>query len=307
MAMSNFTFRPVTFNDIEIVHQLIVEQNMLDFGDPLRTAEDILRGWKAPNFNLELDAMLAIASNDQIVGYAELRDKEDVYVYLASQCQDVNLAKLLLGLLEDRASSQIAEAKPVELWGRTGYRNATLIEAFEKSGYKSDISFLIMEIVMIEQPQAPTWPDGITVRAFIPNQDEQATYQTDEEASKDKGYHDPLSYEKWVKRMRMDSDTFDPGIWFVACEKDEFAGVALNVVNENATIGWVDHLSVRRAWRNKGIGRALLLHTFGEFFKRGIHTIKLSVDSKSLTNAPRLYESVGMKTIEKYHVYKKAL
>jgi hypothetical protein len=61
-----------------------------------------------------------------------------------------------------------------------------------------------MEIVMTEKPQAPTWPDGIIVRAFLPDQDEQATYQADEEASKDKGYHNPLSYEKWMKRMRMD-------------------------------------------------------------------------------------------------------
>jgi mycothiol synthase len=305
--MSNFTFRPATFEDIDIVHQLIAEQNILDFGEPLRTAEDILRGWRASNFNLELDAMLAIAPNNQIVGYAELRDKEDVFVYLSSQYQDVNLAGQLLGLLEDRARSQMTEAKFVDLWGRASSRNPVLIKSFEMCGYKSNISFLIMETVMMEKPQAPTWPDGIVVRTFIANQDEQATYQTDEEASIDKGYHDPLSYEQWMKRMGMDRDTFDPGIWFIASEKDEFTGVALNAIDKNANVGWVDHLSVRRAWRNKGIGKALLLHTFGEFFKRGVHTIKLSVDSKSLTNAPHLYESVGMKTVEKYHVYRKTL
>jgi GNAT superfamily N-acetyltransferase len=305
--MSNFTFRSVTFEDIDVVHQLIAEQNILDFGEPLRTTEDILRGWRASNFNLELDAVFAIAPNDQIIGYAELQDKEDVFVYLASQYQDANLAGQLLGLLEDRARSQMTEAKSVDLWGRASSRNPVLTKSFETSGYKSNISFLIMKIVLTEKPQAPTWPDGIVARTFIANQDEQATYQTDEEASIDKGYHDPLSYEQWMKRMGMNRDTFDPGVWFIALEKDEFAGVALNVIDKNANIGWVDHLSVRRAWRNKGIGKALLLHTFGEFFKRGVHTIKLSVDSKSLTNAPHLYESVGMKTVEQYHVYKKTL
>ena len=145
------------------------------------------------------------------------------------------------------------------------------------------------------------------MRSFVPNQDEQATYQADEEAAEDKGYHHPLSYEKWAKRMGMDRKTFDPMNWILACEKDEIAGVALNVMKENSDTAWVDHLSVRRAWRNQGIGKALLLHTFGEFYKRSIHTIKLSVDSKSLTNAPRLYESVGMKTVEKYYVYKKVI
>jgi GNAT superfamily N-acetyltransferase len=305
--MDGIKVRPATFDDIDVVHQLITEQNKLDFGDPLRTIDDTRRGWQSPNFNLELDSLIAVTSNNEVAAYAELRDKEDVFVYLASQCQNVNLAIQLLDVLETRARLQKAESKPVELWGRAGYRNPTLIEAFDKNGYLSDFSFLIMEILMTEQPQAPLWPDGIAVRSFIANQDEQATYQVDEEAAEDKGYHDPLSYEKWTQRMGMDRDGFDPSIWFIAYEKNKIAGVALNVIKENAGTGWVDHLSVRRAWRNKGIGKGLLLHTFGEFFKRGMRNIKLSVDSKSLTNAPRLYENVGMKTVEKYHVYKKVI
>lgn len=305
--MSSFIIRSAAIDDIDTLHQLITEQNILDFGEPVRSVESIRQEWNSPDFNLELDSFVAIASSGQIAGYAELRDKEDIFVYLANQYQDVKLANHLLGLLEERARSQNTDAKPLNLWAQVGYRNSVLIESFDTNGYKSDISFLVMEIMMNEQPQAPIWPDGIVVRAFIPNQDEQATYQADEEAGKDKGYHSPLSYEKWTLRMGMDRKNFDPGIWYIACDTNEFAGVALNIINENTNTGWVDHLSVRRAWRNKGIGKALLLHTFGDFFKRGIRTIKLSVDSKSLTNAPRLYESVGMKTIEKYHVYKKAL
>jgi mycothiol synthase len=305
--MDGFTLRPAAFDDIDIVHQLITEQNKLDFGDPLRTIDDTQRGWQASNFNLEFDSRVAITANGQIAAYAELRDKEDVFVYLAGRCQNVDLAMQLLRIIEDRAKSQKTDSKPVELWGRAGYRNPFLIEAFETSGYKSDISFLIMEIVMKEEPQHPFWPNGIAVRTFVVSQDEQATYQADEEAAEDKGYHNPLSFQEWAKRMGIDRKTFDPGNWFIASEGNEIAGVALNVTKENTGTGWVDHLSVRRAWRNKGIGKALLLHTFGEFFNRGVRNIKLSVDSKSLTNAPRLYENVGMKTVEKYHVYKKVI
>ena len=130
---------------------------------------------------------------------------------------------------------------------------------------------------------------------------------TDEEVSKDKGYYDLLSYEGWVKRMGMEKETFDPNLWFLACEGNEIAGVALNVFAKEANTGWVDHLSVRQAWRKRGIGKALLLHSFAEFYRRGIQHIKLSVDSKSLTNAPRLYESVGMKTVQQYHIYRKVI
>lgn len=145
------------------------------------------------------------------------------------------------------------------------------------------------------------------MRTFVRGQDEQATYQADEEAAEDKGYHDPLSYEGWVKRMGMDKESFDPGLWFLACEGNEIVGVALNVYSEKSNTGRVDHLAVRRAWRRRGIGRALLLHSFGEFYQRGIRHVKLNVDSKSLTNAPRLYEQVGMKTIQQYHIYTKEI
>ncbi len=164
-----------------------------------------------------------------------------------------------------------------------------------------------MELRSDKPPALPEWARGISVRTFIVGQDEQATYHTDEEAAKDKGYHNPLNYEEWVKRMGMDRETFDPNIWFLACERNDVAGVALNAVGKESNTVWVDHLSVKREWRRKGIGKALLLHSFGEFYKRGFKIAKLSVDSKSLTNASRLYESVGMKTVQQYHIYKKEL
>jgi GNAT superfamily N-acetyltransferase len=164
-----------------------------------------------------------------------------------------------------------------------------------------------MEFFMEQSPPQPEWIDGISVRPFIKNQDEQATYHADEEAAEDKGYHEPLRYEGWVKRIGMDREAFDPDLWLLACQDSEIVGVALNLYHKESDTGWVDHLGVRRAWRKRGIGKALLLHSFGEFYKRGICRIKLSVDSKSLTNAPRLYESVGMSTVQQYHIYRKEI
>jgi len=116
-----------------------------------------------------------------------------------------------------------------------------------------------------------------------------------------------LSFDGWVKRVGMDRESFDPSLWFLAVEENEVVGAVLNVYAYEAVTGWVDHLSVRPAWRNKGIGKSLLLHTFGEFYRRRVQRVRLSVDSNSPTSAPRLYESVGMKTIQRYHIYKKEL
>ena len=58
--------------------------------------------------------------------------------------------------------------------------------------------------------------------------------------------------------------------------------------------GWIGSLGVLRPWRKHGLGRALLLHSFQEFKKRGLLRAGLGVDASNLTGALRLYEKAGM-------------
>jgi len=299
--MKRYSVRPAKPDDIEAVHELIAKQNMVDYGDELRTVGDLQRIWE--NMDIETNTCTAHADG-HLAGYAELLEGDSIYIYLADR-GNVDLAFQLLTIVEEKALAHKLEK--VQLFTKISEKNNTLLQLFASNGYKSNLSFIIMQLEMDAPPPAPEWAEGITVRPFVSGQDEQATYQADEEAAEDKGYHQPLGYEAWIKRMRMDRDFFDPDIWFLACQEDEVAGVALNLYDKDSRTGWVDHLSVRRAWRNMGIGKALLLHSFGEFHRRGVRDVKLSVGSKSLTNAPRLYEQVGMKTIQQYHIYTKEI
>ena len=297
--MKKYSVRPATPRDLEAVYALIAAQNRYDYGEAMMSLEDLQRSWQ--NVHLETNTCMAYAGN-QLAGYAELSDGDSPFVYLAEP-HNVDLGFQLLTILEEIA----IDRKTKELRTRVSERNQTLLELFTLNGYQSDLTFLIMELVMAEPPLLPQWREEICVRMFVPGQDEQGTFRADEEAAEDKGYHQPLDYEGWTKRMGMDRARFDPGLWFLACDGEEIAGVALNVHDHATHTGWVDHLGVRRLWRNQGIGKALLLHALGEFYRRDIRCARLSVDSKSLTNAPRLYESVGMKTIQQYRIYRKNL
>jgi len=299
--MKRYSVRPARSSDIEAVHEIIAKQNIVDYGNAMRTLDDLQKSWQS--IDLENDTCTAFADG-KLSGYAELIANDSPFIYLADR-NNTDLAFQLLTILEEKAANRKKET--VNLFTRISEKNNTLLQLFAASGYRSNLSFLVMNLVRNEAPVSVQWPAGITVRPFIKNQDEQVTYQVDEEASKDKGYHDPLSYEDWVKRMGLEKETFDPSLWFLACEGNEVVGVALNVFAKESNTGWVDHLSVRQAWRKRGIGKALLLHSFAEFFRRGINQVKLSVDSKSLTNAPHLYESVGMKTSQEYHIYRKVI
>ncbi|HKY52717.1 MAG TPA: GNAT family N-acetyltransferase [Anaerolineales bacterium] len=299
--MKRYFVRPAKPEDIEAVYGLIAKQNKVDYGNPLRTIDDLRKTWET--IDIETDTCTAHADG-QLAGYAELLEGDSLYIFLADR-GNTDLAFQLMTILEERAL--LHKTEKVKLFTKISEKNNTLLQLFASKGYRSNLSFLMMELEMDEPPPAPEPVEGIEIRPFVQGQDEQATYRADEEAAEDKGYHDPLSYEAWVKRMGMDKPSFDPSIWFLAWDGNELAGVALNVYDREANIGWVDHLSVRRAWRRRGIGRALLIHSFREFYARGIRRVKLNVDSKSLTNAPRLYEQVGMKAIQQYHIYTKEI
>jgi len=299
--MKKYSVRPAVPNDLEAVYDLIVAQNRDDYGEALMTIADLRKSWQ--NTDLETDTCTAHADG-KLAGYAELRDGDSPFIYLADR-NNIDLGFQLLTILEEQAVSRRREN--VHLVTRISEKNNLLLQLFASNGYKSDLSFLVMELVMSELPATPQWPERISVRTFILAQDEDATYQADEEASQDKGYHPPLSFDGWAKHVGMDRESFDPSLWFLAVEENEVVGAVLNIYAHETVTGWVDHLSVRPAWQNRGIGKSLLLHTFGEFYRRRVQRVKLSVDSNSLTSAPRLYESVGMKTIQRYHIYKKEL
>jgi mycothiol synthase len=297
--MKKYSMRPATTRDAEAVCALIAAQNMHDFGDALITTDGLKKRWQTMRFDLQT----CMAYNGgTLEAFGELRDGTAPFIYLADR-NNVDLAFQVLMLLEEFAK----RSGVTELISQVSERNRTLIDLFLLNGYHSNLSFLLMEMTLHEPPADPLWAKGIQVRTFVPTQDEQATFLADEESGEDKGYHLPLDFEAWSKRMELGAERFDPGLWFLACDGDEIAGVALNYYDRESETGWVDHLGVRRPWRRRGIGKALLLHTFGEFYRRGIRRVRLSVDSASLTDAQRLYESAGMKTIQQYHIYRKSL
>jgi ribosomal protein S18 acetylase RimI-like enzyme len=78
----------------------------------------------------------------------------------------------------------------------------------------------------------------------------------------------------------------------VVRDGDEIAAIVRNELREQT--GYVGIIGVRRAWRGRGLGKALLRHSFRALWDRGLRRITLHVDAESPTGATQLYESVGM-------------
>ena len=126
-----------------------------------------------------------------------------------------------------------------------------------------------------------------------------------DEAFQDHWEHHPATFDDWWKR-HADNPNLDLSLWFVIREGGEMAAVVRNEANRNGG-GYVGAIGVRRPWRGNGYAKGLLLHTFREFYDRGIKRVTLGVDAESPTGATHLYERVGMHVEQENVVFEKSL
>jgi len=285
--------------------------NIAEYGTSDFTLEDLRTLWQGPTFNLATDAWMVIAPGDQLVGYADVQHRQHVRTYalvsVLSEFAGRGIEEHLLQLAEDWAQRQIPLAKPgvrATLFSWCSNFNITAQQALMQTGFQEVRRFWRMEIGLPQAPIVPERPDQVMVRTFVEGRDTRTVYAAIEEAFQDHWGHMEGNFDEW-KHWTIDREKFDPTLWFLAFDGSEIAGMSLCTYQMD--YGWVDTLAVRRPWRRKGVGMALLLHSFAEFYRQGKNKVGLDVDSKNLTGATRLYERAGMHVARTYVSYEKEL
>lgn len=214
------------------------------------------------------------------------------------------MARGLGALLLERSERRVRErgARRVQQFSLAADARAATL--FERSGYGEVRRFYEMAIELAEAPPAPAVPDGFTLERFDEHRGREF-HDALEESFQDHWEHHGRPFDEWWQEKRNAPD-FDPTLWFLIRHGSEVAAVVRNDPNRNGG-GMVGALGVRRPWRGRGLGRALLLQTFREFHRRGVNRISLGVDSENPTGATKLYESVGMRVELEQAVFEKAL
>jgi mycothiol synthase len=174
----------------------------------------------------------------------------------------------------------------------------------EHHGFDEVRRFYRMLIELKEPPAEPDWPDGVRVGTFRP-EDARVVYDTLNETFKEEWNFVPEPYERWRER-RLTAPDFDPTLWFLARDGDELVAVA-RCDRSRFGAGWVGALGVRKPWRRRGLGLALLRHLFADFYRRGETRVALGVDAQNSTGATRLYERAGMHVAYEASGYAKEL
>jgi ribosomal protein S18 acetylase RimI-like enzyme len=204
-----------------------------------------------------------------------------------ADCSEARARELDLGLLRQ-------EAMGVDGGART---------LFEGRGYREVRRHYEMAIDLNGEPEEPHVPEPLVIDTFR-TEDARAFHAASAESFEDEWGHSPMEFERWWE-MRSNDAHFDPSLWFVVRDGDEIA--AAERCEEGYGGGYVGLLGVRKPWRRRGLGRALLLHAFREFSRRGFERASLGVDSENPTGATRLYESVGMHVESEFVTFEKEL
>jgi len=312
--------RPATLADAEAVVALFNTCTIEQAGVPLHDLNELKTDWEDPQFNLETDSRVVIAPDGTLAGAMHLWDRDPhvrVYAqgYVHPDYQGQGIGSALCAWSEMRTQQAISRApegtRVVMVQGilTTDAAAQALLEA---RGYQTVRYFSRMIIEMAELPPEPVPPEGIVIRPFIRGKEERAMILAERESFRDHwGFVEhPLeeTYETWMHLLDNNPD-IDPKLWFAAVDGEEIAGllVCFPKTPEDPEMAYVDTLGVRRAWRRRGLGLAMLQHAFRACYERGKHKVALEVDSSSLTGATRLYEKAGMHVQRQEVNYEKEL
>ena len=294
--------------DAKAVAALISACQIADTGETDMSVERMLDDWHS--LDLAEGAVILTAPDGRIAAYADVFNRSfvivSIYGYVHPDYREVGLGSYLVAWGERWTRDHMLQAQEnarVVVQHYINSANEAARRLLENSGYSQVRGIYVMETTLDEPPALPRWPADISVRTFVPGRDERAVYEAVEDAFRDLWGRPRNPFKRFVRETK--NENFDPSLWFLALQGDEIAGLVL--CKTLAGEGWIDVVGVRRPWRNRGLGLALLRHAFTEYQRRNIRRVSLSVDAESITGAPRLYGRAGMRVRESYIIHLKEL
>jgi ribosomal protein S18 acetylase RimI-like enzyme len=268
--------RPLESADIDAAYEIIADWQAQVFGEA-----EMTRGMFS---NLQEIAAAAYVAEtaDRIVGHAAIR-ADDINVIVRGSERRRGIGSALL-----RACEAHVQGDVLGLFGVTLEPAAAPFAAAH--GYDKAWEVWLMGVDLARRADTPVWPHGVSVRTFREDDAKAVKDLLDEAYAAEPG-HNPLPFDDWCTFMLGDP-SYDPEVWFLAVESERIVGAVLNWKE-----GYVKDLVVHPDRRGLGVGEALRHQTVGEFARRGMPRITLKTDSINPTQAWRLYERLGMRTI----------
>jgi mycothiol synthase len=262
-----------------------------------------------------LQDCLIVEVDDQAIGYTWLVwwSEHDVELFLhlgglVPEWRRKGIGRALLRWQEQRLR-QIAQAQPMTkpcVFGgnadETQPGNRALLLSEE---YTVAFTMVWMTCQLPTEPiQLAPLPDGLEIRP-VSREQLPAIHAANVEAFSES--HDSLesleSYETWLSNLG--GPGLDTSLWVVAWEGAQIVGHVISTSDEEgAHTPWV---GVRRTYRRRGLGKALMTRMLRRCQERGIQHADIRTRAENPGKSLHLYESVGYQVVQRMPRYRKPM
>jgi mycothiol synthase len=301
-----FHFRAPRSADLDAVGDVLLADQHKDGVEPTIDAAFLRQIWARSDFDLRTDAWVVTDGLARIVGYGQVRRDEPDLVgswgVVHPDFRGRGIGSALFDRIETRARDLLQGVWPSRLRHSVNAADGAAASMARDRGLRPIRHFWHMQIDL-DGPAAAAAPPGIDIGMSDVDKDLLAIHAILESAFKDDPGDHPEPFERWAEE-HLTSPGYDPTLWFLA--RGEGVPVGVLIASPGEHVGWVDWLAVLGSHRGRGIGSALLRHSFAAFASRGVARIRLNVDAENVTGATAVYERVGMRTVNGWDLWERA-
>ena len=307
-AHAGYRLRSPTPEDIEAVAEVLIADE-LDDGGQVVLGEDFLQGaWSRPDFDLATDAWVVTDGAGAIVGYAQARLDEPRVVeswgVVHPTLRGRGIGSSLFDRIEERASELVDGRADGRFRHSINSGDGAAAAMLRERGLQQVRHFWHMQIDLAGPVEAGPAPEGIEIAAIHVPDDLPVVHAILVDAFADDWGHHPEPFEKFVEEEAT-GPRFDPALWLLAKEDGQAIGSVTASLSGDR--GWVDYLAVRRSHRGRGVGAALLRHSFSALARPGVERVLVNVDAENPTGATDLYERVGMRIVKRWDLWERPI
>jgi mycothiol synthase len=313
--LPGFRTRPPQDEDADEVAAFSNEECVAFIGVPVMDADWIRSRWTAPGVDRDRDFAVVESPDWELCGFLSVEAEPPFtrvfalgIVALAFHGRGLGAAIVAENERRARRFVELADQNArvlIHAGALAGEPRASAL--LSSRGYREVRRFELRRVDFTGEPAPPRGIEGIDVRRFRPEEGRQL-YEAHVEAFADHWGEGEETYEDF-RHHHLDAPDYDGGLWFGAWDGSELAGYvgAQEKSREDPSRGYISLLGVRRPYRRRGLGEALLLQAFGALYRRGQQGAELHVDADSLTGATGLYAKVGMTAHPRFANWEKEL